>query len=322
VLLRSAAVAVLVAVLLTAATASAQEDQYPSDLSPVWSPSGRDIAFVRYQSRYLSSIYVVGAEGTRLRRIYASPGEALGPVWSPGGRFLAFTEILRSGSREIAQLRIARARGGLVGRPISGHSPAWSPDGWRIVFVRGRGLVILDMRTRRIWRIPLAEPTTSLGLPDWSPDGRQLAVTTGGNRASVVSVKGGGLRLLGLARGPRWSPDGRTLAAACVHSMRAVFLSPNDQGQGCTDHAIHAQAHPPEWSPDGRRVAFSACWDPGGGCGIAIQEEDSRFPRRIASGVYPSWAPGGRRIVFSSARWGAALYVVNADGSHLKPLLR
>jgi Tol biopolymer transport system component len=320
---RAFALLVFAALQLTGASGWAQEPAYPSDYAAAWSPTGRDIAFTRYHRRDLSSVYVVRSDGTRLRRVHVSRGEAGGPVWSPDGRLLAFSEILGAGNDATVRFRIARVRGGLVGRPVDGYAPAWSPDGRRIVFVRGKGLGVLDLRTHRAWRIPLRRhPTTYVGSPDWSPDGRRLAVTTGGNRVSVVSVKGGGLRLLGLARGPSWSPDGRTIAAACVYSMRAVFLSPNAEGQGCHDGAIHAQAHGPDWSPDGRKVAFSACWDPGGGCGVALQEKESTTPRRIASGVSPSWAPDGRRLVFSSARDGAVLYVINADGSRLRRLLR
>jgi dipeptidyl aminopeptidase/acylaminoacyl peptidase len=135
-------------------------------------------------------------------------------VWSPDGRLLAFSEIVGAGPGATSRFRIAQARGGLLGRAVDGYAPAWSPDGKRIVFVRGKGLGVLDVRTRRVWRIPLGRPpTTYVGSPDWSPDGRRLAVTNGGNRVSVVSAKGGGLRLLGLGRGPRWSPDGRTIAA-------------------------------------------------------------------------------------------------------------
>jgi Tol biopolymer transport system component len=321
---RVALVVVVVATQLPGAVALAQEAEYPSDLGPAWSPDGRSIAFARYVRRDLSSIYLVRSDGTRLRRLYKSPGEALPPVWSPDSRSIAFTEIIGGGPGAMVRFRIVNVRRGTVGRPVEGHSPAWSPDGKRIAFVRNRGLAILDARTRRVFRLRLQNAgNTYVGSPDWSPDGRQLAVTTGGNRVSLVSAKGGRLRLLGLARGPRWSTDGRVIAAACIYSMRAVFLSPTASEQGCTDHAIHAQAHGPEWAPGGTRVAFSACWDPGGGCGIAIQARGSTQPRRIVEGgVYPSWAPGGKRLVFSSSRFGAALELANSDGSERRRLLR
>jgi Tol biopolymer transport system component len=47
-------------------------------------------------------------------------------------------------------------------------------------------------------------------------------------------------------------------------------------------------------------------------------EADGSRQTRLAGvfGKYPDWSPDGRRIVFSGDR----LYIVNADGSGLKPL--
>jgi Tol biopolymer transport system component len=316
---------ILAAIVATAVPfAGAAEASYPSDLSAAWSPSGREIAFVRYERRDLSAIYVVRPDGTRLRRVYSSPGEATGPVWSPDGRTFAFGELLRHRDGWIENVRIAWPRRRVVSRPVRGWSPTWSPDGRKLAFVRADGLRILDVRTRRVWRIRVApSPATRIGSPDWSPDGRRLALTVGGNRVAVVPAKGGRLRVIGIGRAPQWSPDGRTIAAACVYSGRAAFLSPERENPLCTDHAIHATAHAPQWRRDGRAVALSGCWDPGGDCGIGVQALGEERPKRIiAPGVYPSWSPDGRRLVFASARWNARLYVAAADGTGVRPLIR
>lgn len=315
----------MIAAAATASAGVAEEGRYPSDVSAAWSPTGREIAFVRSLRSDLSRIYVVRPDGSGLRLVHSSSGEATGPVWSPDGRSLAFTEILRTPAGEWkSSVRIATMRSRPVSRPIAGYSPDWSPDGRRLVLVRneGRELAILGVPTRRVRRLPLDPRPARFGSPDWAPDGRRLVFTVGGNSVWVASATGRSMRFIGRGRSPSWSPDGRVIAADCLYSGRAVFLAPERENPLCTDHAIHVSAHGPHWSPDGSRVALSACFDPGGDCGVSLQERGVERPRRIAApGVYPSWAPGGRRLVFSSARWNSRLLVVNSDGTGLRPLL-
>ena len=70
------------------------------DGDPVWSPNGRRLAFVRIQGGR-SDIYVVNADGSRLRRLAhaiaftpkgGGPNSGFGanPAWSPDGRTIAF----------------------------------------------------------------------------------------------------------------------------------------------------------------------------------------------------------------------------------------
>ena len=120
-------------------------------------------------------------------------------------------------------------------------SPAWSPDGRRLAFIRRHGegdadktpnqdLFVVDAR-------PGAEPrrvtTTSAherGTPDWSPDGRTIAYLIGDevkysayvqDRLAIVPADGGQPRILTdsldrPARSPAWAADGRTILFGVV----------------------------------------------------------------------------------------------------------
>jgi hypothetical protein len=77
-----------------------------NDTSPVWSPSGDQVAFVRRQHDHWE-VYVVDADGQNPRRLTATPerpdgvpGNSASPAWSPDGDYLAFLTD-RTGKWEI-----------------------------------------------------------------------------------------------------------------------------------------------------------------------------------------------------------------------------
>lgn len=85
----------------------------------------------------------------------------------------------------------------------------------------------------------------------------------------------------------------------------------------------------PAWSPDGRYIAYHS-YTHGG---VWIVPARGGRPRQVAAqGSKPDWSPDGRRLVFQSdepadvtpSAWGAqlgsTLWLVNADGTDLKPI--
>jgi Tol biopolymer transport system component len=191
-------------------------------VEPAWSPSGRLIAFAsRRDGR--SHIYVMRADGTRIRRVTNAKSDDDGPAWAPNGRRIAF-------SRERALYTVASAGGPVrrLSRGIGGDSanPAWSPDGKLIVYdYRRPGFGI-----REIWVVGVdgsrPRPVTELGavstLPAWSPDGRHLAFQS--------NVHGGHFEIYTIGR------DGRGLRRETRSSIDTIE---------------------PAWSPDGSEIAFS-----------------------------------------------------------------
>ena len=171
--------------------------------SPTYSPNGRLIAFDA--GRRLA---LMRTDGSRLRLLPAQTDDDGEPAFSPDGRRLVFTGHEGPANAQSAHLYVLALAGGRARRltRAAGTQAAWSVRG-RIAFSRGTGLYAIRPSGKGLRRL------TSGSSPDWSPDGRRLALVRDGG---IYILRGGHARRLrgtGDAAGnPSWSPDGRRIA--------------------------------------------------------------------------------------------------------------
>jgi Tol biopolymer transport system component len=161
--------------------------------SPVWSPDGENIAFLRTTRVDLvnsspssavpatgpSGLYVMKPDGTGLKKLSKEVPYAQTPLWSPDGEEIAFSGaaekkyIVNADGTELRELMPN------VGDHISSYS--WSPNGEKIAFaaVHYRGeLDIYEIDADGTGQTNLTSTKTIIeDEPSWSPDGKQIAFT-------------------------------------------------------------------------------------------------------------------------------------------------
>jgi Tol biopolymer transport system component len=151
--------------------------------SPAISPDARTIVFnANYtiddprssdtdRPRVRDSVYRVNIDGTGLSLIHAS---VRSPVFSPNGRRVAM--ITRHNGIVTSRVDGTHFRRVLASGGADRQELDWSPDGRRLLFLRGvwGRMVILDLRTGRQVLVPRA-PNVDLLDATFSPDGRRIA---------------------------------------------------------------------------------------------------------------------------------------------------
>lgn len=197
-----------------------------TDANPVWSPDGRRIAWVSWDS-----VMVMEADGSQPRAV--APGVAameFPPRWSPDGQHIAFIrderERVEGTDKEYSSpLYVASLDGQVqqvaeVSATPSVAPPAWSPDEQRLAFVKPVGIGRKALYTiapdgaqpQEVMRLASTRP--QVGNLSWSPDGSEIMLNYGG-RLAAVNRHGTALQRFELDvydPAASWSPDGTQIA--------------------------------------------------------------------------------------------------------------
>ena len=231
----------------------------------------------------------------------------------------------------------------LTNNPAADHSPSWSPDGKRIVFMSARDGHVDANHGSPIFEIYVMDadggnpqnltnnPHYDMS-PSWSPDGKQIAFTSDRDgrfnwEIYVMDADGGNEQRLTnnpdddghpANRYPSWSPDGNRIVFSArreghaVHNLDAtyeIYVMDADGGNQQRLTNNRKSELYPSWSPDGNRIAFSA--DRKGdrvNFEIYVMDADGGNQQRLTNNRihdrYPSWSPDGKRIAFSSEKDG------------------
>jgi TolB protein len=230
-------------------------------ISPSWSPDGRELAYVSFESQKA----VVWAQdvATGQRRVVANfRGSNSAPAWSPDGKQMAVTLSREGGSQIYLMDRNGDNQRRLTNSSSIDTEPAFSPDGRSLYFVSDRG------GGPQIYRMPLAggaaERVTFTGgyniSPALSPDGRSLAYISrqGGAYRLVLQDLGSGAPPRNLTdttsdERPSFAPNGRLIVYATQVQGRDVLMTTTLDGKIKTSLAVtQTDVREPVWGPFGR----------------------------------------------------------------------
>jgi TolB protein len=253
------------------------------------------IAFVSSRTGN-KEIWVMDYDGTNQHQVTFLRSIALTPRWSPDASQIVFTCYAPFRGAVSAQICIHSV---LTGKlitfprwPGTNSSPAWSPDGIKIMFMSSMygdpELFLVDANGGHLKRITYSPGADT--SPAWNPKtGRQVV---------FVSDRGGSPQLYLM------EADGSNAEKIPLPDMGYVV--------------------DPTWSPNGQLLAFS--WRrPNGNFDLYVMDLATRqlveLTRDAARNERPSWAPDGRHIVFESTRTGTRqIWSMLADGTQVRQL--
>ncbi|MEO8176565.1 MAG: hypothetical protein ABI626_07885 [Sphingomicrobium sp.] len=217
--------------------------------TPRWSPDGAAIVFAMRPAEATleseSEVYVMTADGSRLRRLTHAPGDDSHPHWSANGQRIFFNSARATPDpkAEWSKQWIDIYSMAADGRDVRRHTdckavctyPVPSPDGRLVAHRRATPALGLTweldpaMRNSEIFVtvldgsgfINLTNSPAYDGWPMWSPDGRWLVFATNRDRVAytgqIYAVRPDGRGLRALTSGalshtqPSFSADGRSL---------------------------------------------------------------------------------------------------------------
>lgn len=319
-----------------------------NDYSPVFSPDGTMIAFMR-QSASDRGIYIVPSLGGAIRKVYTPSVKVDVTVewergslsWSPDGKRLIFPDGKSANSRSaIYSLDLGSLEATQVTSPpnvVDGdYSPAFSPAGDRIAFVRGaegfvRDIYVMSIKGGEPSRLTFDNRFVSSIA--WASDSSSIIFSSDrGGKVGLwrISVNGGTPERLSVGGDDAFTPAVSRVGDYVAYVQRSAKWSilqvPVQNGQAAPTRLLSSteQDSAPQYSPDGSHIVFQS-WR-SGSQEIWMAASDGKELVKLTSFEgpltgSPAWAPDGTQIVFDSRPKGHShIYVMNVNRGTPKPI--
>lgn len=226
-------------------------------MSPSWSPDGKDLAYVSFETGR-PAIFMQNLTTADRRQLTDFKGLNGAPSWSPDGSTLAMV-LSKDGNPELYSFDLASGKLTRLTRHFAiDTEPAWMPDGKHILFTSDRGgtpqIYKLKLSDRSVERITFQGNYNARA--SIAPDGRTVAMVH--RSSSVFHIAALDLktrRLIELTEttldeSPSIAPNGAMLMYATKYKDRGILAAVSvDAGVKYNLPAKFGDVREPAWSP-------------------------------------------------------------------------